>query len=341
MAIAVAIVLFLLVPQPGAARDMSAKKEKKPRKQHEFHLFLEPEFSYLHGELGEYVFLDSSNNSEDLLSMLEWQERDVKLYGGRVGASFDRLGAEFQILSAIRGESGEMYDSDWVNMDNMKTHYSVNNNELDSCFRLSFMSYFDFHPIRSFEGLSLAPTAEFAYQNILFSSTNIEGWYGEPDESGRYSAWDSPTATHYPNKKAYLLGIDYKKVVFYTFIGGQAKLDLVNDRLHLAVGGAVSPYSYAKTEDKHFTNLTRTNYEYYKDFISMVFKTFKGNFSTFFDINDIISLGLNGAGQMSLTTKGTIIKLNPEKGWQSFEGSWGGISEYGFQIGAGLRINIF
>lgn len=341
MALFLAVVLPLLVPQPGTARDSTAKKGDKPRKEHEFHLFIEPEAYYLYGEEDEYVFLDDTKNSEGTLSKLEWQERDVKLYGGKIGGSFDSFGLEFQIHSAIRGDSGEMYDSDWVNLDDVKTHYSVNNNELDSFFRLGVMAYFDFHPFSSFRGFSLAPTAEFAYKNILFSSTNIEGWYGVQGKDGIYSSWDSPSAIHYPNKKSILLGVDYEKIVFYTFIGGQAKLDLVNGRMHLTVGGAVSPYSYAKTEDKHFANNDRTNYEYYRDFINIVFKTFKGNFSTFFDINDIISLGLNGAGQIGRTSQGIMTKLNPEKGWRRYEGNWGGVSEYGFQIGAGIRINIF
>lgn len=333
-----ALIFLILSVMPLPAKE---KKSRKPFREHEFHLFIEPEVCYHHGEQDEYVFYDKTSNSEGLLSKLEWQERNIRFYGGRVGASFDRLGAEFQILSAIRGASGEMYDSDWLNYDNMKTHYSVNNNELDSCFRLSFTAYFDFHPIHSFEGFSLAPTAEFAYKNILFSSTNIEGWYGMPDKDGNFSAWNSPAAVHFPNKHAILLGVDYEKIVFYTFIGGQAKLNLLNDRLHLALGGAVSPYSYVKAEDKHYSNRDRTNYEYYNDFINIVFKTFKGNFSTFFDINDIISLGLNGEGLMSLTSKGILNKLEPGKGWRSYDGNWSGVSEYGLQIGAGIRINIF
>ncbi len=323
------IALTLLAAQPALAEDRK------------FHLFVEPEAYYLYGEQDEYVFYDETRNSEGLLSKLEWQERDFKLLGGKVGASFERLGAELQLLYAIRGVSGEMYDSDWLNYDDTKTHYSVNENELQSCFRLSFMTYFDFHPVPGYEAFSLAPTAEFAYKNMVFSSTNIEGWYGVLGTDGHYAPWNSQNVVHYPNPRGQLLGVDYEKIVFYTFIGGQAKLNLVNDRLHLKLGGAVSPFCYVKTEDKHYSDLARKHYQYYKDDINVVFRTFKGNFSTFFDINDIISLGLNGEGLMSLTTKGSLNKFESGKGWQSYDGNWGGVSEYTLQIGVGIRINIF
>lgn len=334
----ITVIFLILSVTPAPAK---AKKSKKPGKEHEFHLFIEADANYLHGEQGEYVFYDKTKNSQGLLSQLEWQERKVVLLGGKVGASFDRLGAEFQLLSAINGESGKMYDSDWLNFDDVKTHYSMNANTLQSCIYMDFQVRFDFHPIRGYKAFSLAPTAEFAYKNILFSADNIEGWYGSKGADNLYCAWDSPQAFHYPNKKRSLCGIDYEKICFYTFIGGQAKLDLINGRLHLAVGGAFSPYTFVKAEDKHYTNLPKTTYKYYKDYINVICRTFKGNFSTFFNINDIISVGLNGEGQMSLATKGNLLKLDPDKKWRSHSGNWGGVSEYGLQIGAGIRINIF
>ncbi len=311
-------------------------------KEHEIHLFVEPAGYLAFGEQDEFVYWDDTKNSEGLVSKLEWQEKNIKLYGGKAGFSFDRIGAEFQIYSAVKDESGEMYDSDWLNYDDLKTHYSINRNTLESCFMLSFLAYFDFHPIRNFKGFSLAPTAEFAYKNLLFSTENIEGWYGKLYTDGSYSAWDSSDATHYPTEKNYLCGIDYEKISFYGFIGARVKLDLFSDRLHLALGAAAAPYVYVKAEDKHYSDLTRKNYEHYKDYMDIFFKTFKGNFSTFFDINDIISLGLNAQGLVSLTSKGILTKYDKTSGsWQNYDGNWGGVSEYNFQIGAGIRINIF
>ena len=92
--------LFFFTPSAARAVDW---KSLEP------HLFVEPEFSVLYGEQFELLFLDGTNNSEGLVSKLEWQERNMKLFGGKAGCSFDRLGVEFQILTAIKGESGEMY----------------------------------------------------------------------------------------------------------------------------------------------------------------------------------------------------------------------------------------
>ncbi|MBP5157629.1 MAG: hypothetical protein ILP18_07155 [Treponema sp.] len=312
------------------------------KKPHRVHLYMEPEGYLAWGEQDKFLFWDHTNNSEGLVSKLEWQERNVLLYGGKVGFSFDRLGAEFKILTAKQGESGEMYDSDWLNYDNTKTHYSINVNTVESCFRLEFMASFDFHPIRGYENFSLAPTAEFAYKNFLFSSENKEGWYGNVDADGKYAAWDSGNTIHYPNKRSILCGIDYEKIMFYSFLGFRAKLDLVNDRLHISLGGAVSPYSYAQGEDKHYNDLDRKKYDFYRDEANIFFKTFKGNFSTFFDINDIISLGLDGSGILSLQTKGPLIQRSSSDGVVTkFDENWGGFSEYEFQIGAGIRIHIF
>ncbi len=324
---------------PASAKESSEKKEKKA---HQLHLFMEPEGYLLWGEQDKFLFWDKTENSDGLVSMLEWQERNVKLYGGKVGFSFDRLMAEFRILSALQGESGEMYDSDWLNYDNTKTHYSVNANTLESCFRLEFTASFDFHPIRGYDGFSLAPTAEFAYKNIVFSTENKEGWYGIPDASGVYSAWDSGKVIHYPNKTSTLCGIDYEKIVFYSFLGFRAKLDLLGNRLHASLGAAVSPYSFAQGEDKHFKDNERKVHDFYRDEANIFFKTFKGNFSTFFDINDIISLGLDGSGILSLRTKGPLIQKDSSTGMtMKFDENWGGFSEYEFQIGAGIRIHIF
>ncbi len=312
-------------------------------KEHTFHLYVEPVGYFAYGEEDEFVFWDKSNNSNDgMVSKLEWQERNMKLFGGKAGCSFDRLGVEFQILTAIKGESGEMYDSDWLNNNDLKTHYSINKNTLNSCFMLSFLTSFDFHPIRRYTNFSLAPTAEFAYKNLLFSGENKEGWYGIQYADGSYAAWNSSDAIHYPNERAVLCGIDYEKIAFYGFLGVRTKLDLFNDRLHFALGGAVAPYVYAKAEDKHYSDLERKNHEYYKDFINVFFKTFKGNFSTFFDINDILSIGLNGEALVSLTSKGILNQYDKTKGsWINYEGNQGGVSEYNLQIGVGLRINIF
>ncbi len=335
------LVLFTL--QPAAAREKKEKKAGKPRKAHELHLYLEPQGAMVYGEQDEFVFWESSKNSNDgMVSKLEWQERNMKLYGGKVGFSFDRLGAEFQIHAAVKGESGEMYDSDWLNQDDVKTHYSINKNTLNSCFMLSFLTYFDFHPFRNFTQFSLAPTAEFAYKNLLFSSDNKEGWYGIQDENGTYAAWNSGSVNYYPSKYAVLCGIDYEKIAFYGFLGVRTKLDLFNDRLHLALGGAVAPYVYAKAEDKHYHDLERKKYDLYNDFIDVFFKTFKGNFSTFFDINDILSIGLNGEALVSLTSRGILNQYDGRKEvWLYYDGTDGGVSEYNFQLGIGLRFNIF
>ncbi|MBP5465797.1 MAG: omptin family outer membrane protease, partial [Treponema sp.] len=162
-AILILTLLALFVLQPAGAKEKKVKKAKKPRKQNELHLYLEPQGCMVYGEQDEFVFWETSKNSNGgMVSKLEWQERDMKLYGGKVGFSFDRLGAEFQIHAAVKGESGEMYDSDWLNQDDVKTHYSINKNTLNSCFMLSFLTSFDFHPIRRYTNFSLAPTAEFA-----------------------------------------------------------------------------------------------------------------------------------------------------------------------------------
>lgn len=327
---AVFVFLTLVVFSPLSAR------------KHEFHLYAEPEFFFLNGKQEEFVFYDETKNSDGLVSQLEWNEEKIKLYGAKTGFSIDRFGADFQLFSAIKGKCGEMYDSDWLNYDDVKTHYSKNQNNLESYFQLSLLAYFDFHPFRNFEGFSIAPTIEGGYRNILFSSENIEGWYGNMDSKGIYSAWDSKDATHYPNDRNSLCGIEYEKIVFYFFLGARAKVDLFKDRLHLAVGGGVSPYSYVKSEDKHYEDLQKKKYAYYKDYIDVVFKTFKGNFSTFFDINDIISLGINGEGLISRRSKGTLTKLEgPENTWRTYEGNWGGVSDYSFKIGFGVRINLF
>ena len=311
-------------------------------KEHELHLFVEPEGYLAFGEQDEFVFWDGSKNSDGMVSKLEWQERNVKLYGGRAGFSFDRLGAQFQILSAIRGESGEMYDSDWLNYDTVKTHYSVSTNTLESSFQLSFLAYFDFHPIRGYERFSLAPTAEFAYKNLLFSAENKEGWYGKLYDDGNYSAWNSADATHYPNQHAVLCGVDYEKLSFSSFLGARAKLDLCGERLHLGLGIAASPYTYVKAEDKHYKDLERKEFEFYTDFIHVFFKTFKGNFSTFFDINDILSLGLTGEALVSIPSRGIMNQYDrASSSWKNYEDTGGGASEYNFQIGLGIRVNLF
>ena len=188
----------------------------------------------------------------------------------------------------------------------------------------------------------LSETAEFAYKNLLFSAENKEGWYGKLYDDGNYSAWNSADATHYPNQHAVLCGVDYEKLSFSSFLGARAKLDLCGERLHLGLGIAASPYTYVKAEDKHYKDLERKEFEFYTDFIHVFFKTFKGNFSTFFDINDILSLGLTGEALVSIPSRGIMNQYDrASSSWKNYEDTGGGASEYNFQIGLGIRVNLF
>ena len=302
------------------------------------HLSFEPFFSYQYGKLGEYLYCQESSNSDfEKLSYLEWEEKPLWLYGLKMNASYKHLYLGVSATSAIPASCGKMYDSDWMDRNNLglKTNFSESNNFLHSYIDVSGTFGFIVFPESVFR---IMPFGEVGFYNVVFKAKGAECWYGDADSTrlGYDVSWNSPYAEHFVISKSETV-IEYNHSSFYTFLGCQFML-VPTERLEFDVALAVSPYSYIYSVDHHIMRSLK-----FRDESDSYFKTFKGRLSAYYTINDIITAGLSFGGiytKMDLSHSYSYVSSNSGKyNWLSNEK--GTSDTQSFNVTASLRINVF
>lgn len=306
--------------------------------EHEYHLSFEPYLDCLWGVQEEYVLNDKYNDGIE--SLLEWQEKPLWLYGYRASFSVDGFGARFLMASAVPRECGTMYDSDWLDHpSSFKTNYSESDNNLDSYFQAELQLSYKF-ALGSY--ITLGPTAELGYRSIKFTAENLDWRYwGEQQNDAAETFYWYPEGLKTGSK---VYGkhsvIDYRKNTFYTFIGFSLGAT-IQERFHMELCGAISPYSSSESVDNHFLNNYGIGTDY-KDIVNSVFKTFKGDFTASVDCNDTFTVCFNMGGLYSRLASGK--SYQKSRGGGSYELNRkfeSGMAEHSFHLGLGLKIYIF
>ena len=303
-------------------------------KEHEYHLSFEPFVDYLRGVQEEYVLNDKYNDGIE--SLLEWQEKPLWLYGYRASFSVDGFGARFLMASAVPRECGTMYDSDWLDHpSSFKTNYSESDNNLDSYFQAELQLSYKF-ALGSY--ITLGPTAELGYRSIKFTAENLDWryWGKQQNDAAETFYWypeGLKTGSKVYGKHSV---IDYRKNTFYTFIGFSLGAT-IQERFHMELCGAISPYSSSESVDNHFQNLNTD----YKDNITSFFKTLKGDFTASFDCNETFAVCLNFGGLYSPLVSGDSYSKNAGESYKLSTSGRAGMSEHSFHMGMGVKISIF
>ena len=301
-----------------------------------FHLSIEPTFSYSRGVLNESIY--HSQETSKKISLLEW-ERKVWMCGLNIDGSYRKFHLKSGFEMSIPTSSGEMRDSDWLNYSDysMKTTYSVGTNYADRNFD-SFLSFsYDFEPAA---GLSLSPEAQIQYSFDSFHrEKGAEGWYGHSDYSsdGKNHWWYEEEAAHFPSvnpetgKTRKLAGIDYYRHSLYLWTG--LYLAFRFSRFHASLSFLISPFTYLSAEDRHHTaGDDNVFHEIQEDY----FTSYKLGLSLSYEISEYFDLTLNGSLLIVGDIKGELYE-----GWteNKFQATGGGSQSGTIRLGCRIKVS--
>jgi len=280
--------------------------EPAAKKSSDWHLVLEPLFGIKNGAVGEYVY---SNDTK--LSELDWDIKDIWYAGMNSTVTYKRFNFLFGIQGAFAKASGDISDSDWKNLNDTKTNYSISDNSIKNDITVQFEISFDFRPV-SF--LIIRPAAGFDYEHRKFQADNGTAWYGNKT-NGVYSAYDSTDRTV---KTFTSTVITYEQQYYIYWLGATISCEPFRN-LHFSALGAVSPYFSTESVDHHVL----TGY-YFKDEPEGSFSAFKAAFSVSYDITPKLSFCLTcytaqskiirGSTYYKTSANGTYIKDSAEAG---------------------------
>ncbi|WP_407399249.1 omptin family outer membrane protease [Treponema sp.] len=220
----------------------------------EKNLSVSPYFSIKSGTLYEYLY--SSENSNNEVSLLEWDYSQLYCLG--LKTSFENKNAEFYFGFdfALPLECGNMYDSDYFYKNGIKNkcNYSSSNNYSKLIFNSIFGANYRFS---FFERLSITPEFQLQYTFAKFKAQNGHGRYGRApySKTGTDVNWDSEDAKIISK----LYGCEFYRHNLYTWTGLTLSYDFTN-KFNAGLGFFLSPFSYTYSVDHHLNKPTYDTY---------------------------------------------------------------------------------
>ena len=207
----------------------------------------------LSGVSKELVYTDSG--SDTLLSELDWAVKPLAYWGIRFDISpndSNRSGAfaKFTLKSGIAGNTGSITDTDWLNYDGVKTHFSEHDCYTEQALLADAQAGWTF-PIGP--NLSLRPYIGFSYMH--FRWTARDGYYQYAAYSGDdYDTWSSAL----PKVAVHGTGMSYEQKWLSPLFG----LDVswkASDRWNFTAAIAYSPWIGCADQDDHYLTGYRYN----------------------------------------------------------------------------------
>ena len=123
--------------------------------------------SLLNGSISRYVFDPASHNTDDVLSRLDWDVKNVPI----VSASVDLTLFKYAFFSTgislgfPSTPSGNMQDYDWLNYDTELTNYSIHDNFLNSYRNIFVKIGYNFYlPLK----ITITPFVAYNYEYLGF-----------------------------------------------------------------------------------------------------------------------------------------------------------------------------
>ena len=284
---------------------------------------VEPFLSVTYGQMGEHLYSKDSNGEYKQISYLEWEEKPLFQFGANFGIKYKRFSINPSISFAVPARCGNMYDSDWVELTELKTDYSISENSIYSCLKLNLQFAFEFKPLEIF---SITPLAEVQYSHVIFNAANGYGWYGDYKHSSTRTnvSYSSPYATYY--ETGTLGELDYKRFEISSFFGFTLKFTPF-ERWIFTLSASASPIAYTMSFDTHYQNASKTVSDDYLDIVLSYFAEYKFSTATYFILSKHSSLGLNVSCYISLETQGYTYKKNSSEKYAKVANQMGGISE--------------
>ena len=176
--------------------------------------------SLLNGSISEYVFDPDSHNTDDVLSRLDWDVKNVPIVSASVDLTlfkyaYFNLGAGFGFPST---PSGNIQDYDWLNYDTELTNYSIHDNFLNSYRNIFVKIGYNFYlPLK----ITITPFVAYNYEYLGFDS--FDGYW----EHNLLSTWvkgefSGIVISYFQETNAFLVGIKLiSPVLFNLKIDGE------------------------------------------------------------------------------------------------------------------------
>ena len=186
--------------------------------------------SLLNGSISEYVFDPASHNTDDVLSRLDWDVKNVPIVSASVDLTlfkyaYFNLGAGFGFPST---PSGNMQDYDWLycyefglpeQYGTELTNYSIHDNFLNSYRNIFVKIGYNFYlPLK----ITITPFVAYNYEYLGFDSFDGYTAFKEDDTWQKDEELSGIVISYFQETNAFLVGIKLiSPVLFNLKIDGE------------------------------------------------------------------------------------------------------------------------
>jgi outer membrane protease len=270
--------------------------------------------SILNGMLGEYVY---SNNFK--LSQIDWDLRPAVCLGFNVNMLLSGLvHVNVGFMGAVNERAGSVEDSDWLDYDSTKTHYSWHYSHIDYAY------FFDVNA-----GLSHVFSDRFSlgvylgYSSFKISVFTMDGYTEYPPG---------------PENRVYINGegIDYTQVYYIPYIALSTGV-MVWRKISLSVFGSIGPLTCCFARDVHL----KKNVEYYDKMRNGIYYSVAGIASV--SVSGNVTFTFRGEYTAIPEFRGDTYSINLFTGEQSavsIDGAAAGLHFMAFSLSAGYALDL-
>ena len=174
--------------------------------------------SLLNGSISEYVFTPASHNTDDVLSRLDWDVKNVPIVSASIDLTlfkyaYFNLGAGFGFPST---SSGNMQDYDWLNGTEL-TNYSIHDNFLNSYRNIFVKIGYNFClPLK----ITITPFVAYNYEYLGFDG--FDGYRKYKKENWQKIELSGLVISYFQETNAFLVGVKLiSPVLFNLKIDGE------------------------------------------------------------------------------------------------------------------------
>ena len=206
--------------------------------------------SLLNGSISEYVFDPASHNTDDVLSRLDWDVKNVPIVSASVDLTlfkyaYFNLGAGFGFPST---SSGNMPAYDWLNGTEL-TNYSIHDNFLNSYRNIFVKIGYNFYlPLK----ITITPFVAYNYEYLGFDG--FDGYRKYKKENWQKIEFSGNVISYFQETNAFLVGIKLiSPVLFNLKIDGEFLISPYTSNIN-----ALDKHHIRKT---HFMDLMPWSYQ--------------------------------------------------------------------------------
>lgn len=281
--------------------------------------------SLLNGSISEYVFTPASHNTDDVLSRLDWDVKNVPIVSASVDLTlfkyaYFNLGAGFGFPST---PSGNIQDYDWLNYDTELTNYSIHDNFLNSYRNIFVKIGYNFClPLK----ITITPFVAYNYEYLGFDS--FDGYTEYKQDNWQKKECSGSVVSYFQETNAFLVGIKLiSPVLFNLKIDGEFLISPYTSNIN-----ALDKHHIRK---RHFMDLMPWSYQ------------LQSSLNLSYSIQKHHKIFVQGFLQYIPVSKGNdYIRETDENGnytstnWTIIESVQGGTSRFLWQISLGYCFSI-